>query len=219
VCIDPETGEYEGVNRVVKEKSLSDVSRVQLYTAFGYPHTSCGCFECTTFYIPECDGLGIVNRDFRGVTPTGLSFGSIADSTGGGRQVDGFHGLSFEYMRSPRFLRASGGWERIVWMPSDVREKLKAFIPSDLYDQIATEKDVTSMDEMMVFLRAHHHPIIGRTAGAELNISDTAGTTTESKREIRDARSLSQGPGAGVSITFHNIRLHADRVFVRKGRK
>ena len=110
VCIDPETGEYEGVNRVVKEKSLSDVSRVQLYTAFGYPHTSCGCFECTTFYVPECDGLGIVNRDFRGVTPTGLSFGSIADSTGGGRQVDGFHGLSFEYMRSPRFLRASGGW-------------------------------------------------------------------------------------------------------------
>ena len=27
VCIDPETGEYEGVNRVVKEKSLSDVLR------------------------------------------------------------------------------------------------------------------------------------------------------------------------------------------------
>lgn len=219
VCIDPETGEYEGVNRVVKEKSLSDVSRVQLYTAFGYPHTSCGCFECTTFYVPECDGLGIVNRDFRGMTPTGLSFGSIADSTGGGRQVDGFHGLSFEYMRSPRFLRASGGWGRIIWMPSDVREKLKAYIPADLYNLIATEKDVTSMDEMLAFLRAHRHPIIGRTVTAEVSTSDTLGTAPGSHRDIRESHSLPQGPGAGVSITFHNIRLHADRIFVRKGRK
>ena len=130
-CIDHETGEYAGVNEVVREKSLSDVTRVQLYTAFGYPHTSCGCFECTTFYVPECDGLGIVHRDFRGATPTGLTFGSIADSTGGGRQVDGFHGLSFEYMRSPRFLHASGGWERIIWMPSAVREKIREYIPPD----------------------------------------------------------------------------------------
>ena len=190
-----------------------------LYTAFGYPHTSCGCFECTTFYVPECDGLGIVNRDFRGVTPTGLSFGSIADSTGGGRQVDGFHGLSYEYMRSPRFLRASGGWERIVWMPSDVREKLKAFIPADLYNQIATEKDVTSVDEMIGFLQVHHHPILSRTGTADVSMSDSAGTMTDSSQDIRDSRSLPSGPGAGVSITFHNVRLHADRVFVRKGRK
>jgi acetyl-CoA decarbonylase/synthase complex subunit beta len=130
--------------------------------------------------------------------------------------VDGFHGLSFEYMRSPRFLRASGGWGRIVWMPADVREKLKAFIPADLYDQIATEKDVTSVDEMMVFLQAHHHPILARTGTAELTMSDTVGTFADSSR---DSRSLPSGPGDGVSITFHNIRLHADRIFVRKGRK
>ena len=161
-CLDPVTGEYEGVNLVVKEKSLSDISRVQLYTAFGYPHTSCGCFECTTFYVPECDGLGIVNRDFRGMTPTGLSFGSIADSTGGGRQVDGFHGLSFEYMRSPRFLRASGGWERIVWMPSDVKEKLEEYIPDAIFTRIATEKEVNSVEGLMDFLKAHDHPILSR---------------------------------------------------------
>ena len=215
VCIDPETGEYEGVNRVVKEKSLSDVSRVQLYTAFGYPHTSCGCFECTTFYVPECDGLGIVNRDFRGLTPTGLSFGSIADSTGGGRQVDGFHGLSFEYMRSPRFLRASGGWERIVWMPSDVREKLKDYIPADLYEQIATNKEVASMDEMLSFLRVHHHPILSRAAVAELSSPGSVGAVADTHEGLP----VPSGPGAGISITFHNIRLHADRIFVKKGRK
>ena len=104
-------------------------------------------------------------------------------------------------------------------MPADVREKLKAFIPADLYEQISTEKDVTSVEEMMAFLRAHHHPILARTAAAELSSSDTMGTIVEGKQNIHDGRSLPSGPGAGVSITFHNIRLHADRVFVRKGRK
>ena len=104
-------------------------------------------------------------------------------------------------------------------MPSDVREKLKEYIPTDLYDLIATEKDVTSMDEMLAFLRAHRHPIIGRTVTAEVSTSDTLGTAPGSHRDIRESHSLPQGPGTGVSITFHNIRLHADRIFVRKGRK
>jgi acetyl-CoA decarbonylase/synthase complex subunit beta len=133
--------------------------------------------------------------------------------------VDGFHGLSYEYMRSPRFLRASGGWGRIVWIPSDVKEKLKDFIPADMYDEIATEKDVTSVDELVVFLRAHHHPILARTTSAEPSSSEIGGTIIDSKREFQEGHSSLPGPGAGVSITFHNIRLHADRVFVRKGRK
>ena len=161
-CVDAGTGEYTGVNAVVKEKSLGNVERVQLYSAFGYPHTSCGCFECTTFYVPECDGLGIVHRDYKGTTPTGLSFGAIADSTAGGRQVDGFHGLAFEYMRSPRFLAASGGWKRVVWLPSEVKERMKDQIPPDLWDAIPTEKDVTTVDALVSFLREHHHPIVER---------------------------------------------------------
>ena len=44
-CLDPGKGEYAGVNKAVKEKTLGGVERVWLYTAFGYPHTSCGCFE------------------------------------------------------------------------------------------------------------------------------------------------------------------------------
>ncbi|HTY15917.1 MAG TPA: CO dehydrogenase/CO-methylating acetyl-CoA synthase complex subunit beta [Methanoregulaceae archaeon] len=216
-CIDHDTGEYEGVNEVVREKSLSDVTRVQLYTAFGYPHTSCGCFECTTFYVPECDGLGIVHRDFRGATPTGLTFGSIADSTGGGRQVDGFHGLSFEYMRSPRFLSASGGWERIVWMPSAVKEKIGSFIPPDLVDRIATEHEVTTVEGLKAFIQSHHHPIRSRIASIEGKEEEEEGLRTG------DAGLSIRGPGAkagrnpGMTITFRDVRISADRIFVRKG--
>jgi len=121
-CLDPVKGEYSGANEALAKKTFGAVTRVWLYTAFGYPHTSCGCFEAAAFYIPEVDGFGIVHRGFKGVTVNGLTFGQIADSTAGGRQVDGFHGLSIEYMRSRKFLQADGGWKRIVWLPSELKE-------------------------------------------------------------------------------------------------
>ncbi|MGB9134417.1 MAG: CO dehydrogenase/CO-methylating acetyl-CoA synthase complex subunit beta, partial [Candidatus Bathyarchaeia archaeon] len=96
--MDAEKGEYSGVDAVVKQKSLGEVTKVWLYTAFGYPHTSCGCFEGTAFYIPEVDGFGIVDRGYKEATVNGLPFSTLADSTAGGRQVDGFHGISIEYM-------------------------------------------------------------------------------------------------------------------------
>ena len=96
----------------------------------GIPHTSCGCFEGIAFYIPEVDGFGIVLRGFRDVTVNGLAFSTMADSTAGGRQIDGFHGISIEYMRSPLFLHADGGYDRVVWMPAETKERLKDFIPA-----------------------------------------------------------------------------------------
>jgi len=93
-CNDPFKGEYTGANAVLKEKTLGEVTQVWLYTAFDYPHTSCGCFEGIAFYVPEVDGLGIVHRAFEGTTVNGLPFSTMADSTAGGRQVDGFHGIS-----------------------------------------------------------------------------------------------------------------------------
>jgi acetyl-CoA decarbonylase/synthase complex subunit beta len=104
-------------------------------------------------------------------------------------------------------------------MPSDVKEKLNDYIRSDMHDKIATEKDVTSVDEMMVFLREHHHPVLARASSAEIPPADITGLVTDSTRTIHEGRSLPPAPGTGVSITFHNVRLHADRVFVRKGRK
>ncbi|OYT52117.1 CO dehydrogenase/CO-methylating acetyl-CoA synthase complex subunit beta, partial [Candidatus Bathyarchaeota archaeon ex4484_135] len=161
-CLDPEKGEYEGVNKVVREKSLGAIERVWLYTAFGYPHTSCGCFEAATFYMPEVDGFGIVHRGFRGETPNGLTFVAVADATAGGRQVDGFHGISFEYMRSPKFLQADGGWYRVVWAPKEVLERVWDFIPEDVRDKIATEEDVSNMEELKKFLMEKGHPIVER---------------------------------------------------------
>jgi acetyl-CoA decarbonylase/synthase complex subunit beta len=158
--IDAVKGEYEGVNQVIREKSLGEIERVQLYTAFGYPHTSCGCFEGCAFYIPEVDGFGVVHRNYKGETVNGLTFVTISDLTAGGRQVDGFHGLSIEYMRSPKFLQADGGWNRVVWMPEEIRDRIKEFMPEDIIPKIATEKDVETIDQLKTWLREKGHPIV-----------------------------------------------------------
>ncbi len=208
-CLDEWKGEYEGINKIVSEKSLGEINRIQLYTAFGYPHTSCGCFEITTFYVPECDGLGVVHRDFRGQTPTGLTFGALADSTGGGRQVDGFHGISFEYMRSPKFLQVDGGWSRIIWLPAEVKEKLKEYIPEELYDKIPTENEVTDIIALKEFLREKGHPVVERWVEMPAEAIEAP---------MLEVMPVSSTPSGGIKIILKNAKIHAEKVIIKRAK-
>jgi len=212
-CLDPVKGEYTGVNENAKKKSMGEVSRVHLYTAFGFPHTSCGCFEGIAFYIPEVDGFGIVMRSFSGVTVNGLPFSTMADSTAGGRQIDGFHGISVEYMRSRKFLHADGGYDRVVWMPQETKERLKAFIPESVFGAIATENDVHSIAELKEFLAAHEHPVVQRWQAEEAEAGKTAGEPA--------AFAVGDIPvhAEGFWIIFKNARITADKVIIRPVRK
>ena len=156
--IDPVRGEYRGADKLALDKSMGAYDKVFLHSAFGYPHTSCGCFQAICFYIPEADAFGIVNRDFEGDTVIGSPFTALAGDTSGGRQVEGFLGIALEYLRSPSFLKADGGWYRIVWMPKAVQEAYKDACPMDLHGKIATENDVTNVDELVTFLDRAGHP-------------------------------------------------------------
>ena len=208
-CLDPEKGEYAGINESAKKRSMGEVSRIHLYTAFGYPHTSCGCFEGIAFYIPEVDGFGIVLRGFRDVSVNGLAFSTMADSTAGGRQVDGFHGISIEYMRSGKFLHADGGYGRVVWMPSDTKEKLKGFIPGEVYGSIATEKDVTSVPELKAFLREHGHPVTARWT-AESGTPGVNGMPAP----VFSAGDIPLNVG-GFRVVLKNARITAEKVIIQ----
>ena len=218
--IDEFRGEWEGVNETAKEKTLGEISHVQLYTAFGYPHTSCGCFEACAFYMPEVDGLGIVHRDFKGPAINGIPFSTMADSTAGGRQVDGFHGISFEYMRSPKFLQVNGGWNRIVWVPADVKERVKDFIPKELVDKIPTERDVKNIDELKSWLEARGHPILERMKAVEV--------APPVPIEVPPPAVLAAPPAVGIplpaaaggfSVILKDAKIYAERIIVRRGKE
>lgn len=216
--LDPVKGEYSGVNETVKKKSLGEITRVWLYSAFGYPHTSCGCFEASAFYIPEVDGFGIVHRGFRDVAVNGLTFSNIADSTAGGRQVDGFHGLSIEYMRSPKFLQADGGWNRIVWMPASVKERVKEFIPKEVADKIATENEAKNVEELRSFLEAKGHPVVERWKAKEAEVVAAEAEAVEEKEvPAVPVAELAGVPitAGGFKIILKDAKIRARKVIIR----
>jgi acetyl-CoA decarbonylase/synthase complex subunit beta len=131
-----------------------------MYSLFDYPPTICGYFEIATFYIPDLDAVGLVHRGFAGTTPIGLRFSQIADTVGGGKQVPGFQGIGLLYLWSKKLFQADGGWTRIVWMPSELKQRVLDAIPLELRDKIATEKEVTSIEELKKFLVEKGHPIV-----------------------------------------------------------
>ncbi len=220
--LDPVKGEYSGVNEAVKKKSLGEISRVWLYTGFGYPHTSCGCFEAVAFYIPEVDGFGIVHRGYKEVTVNGLPFSTIADSTAGGRQVDGFHGLSVEYMRSPKLLQADGGWNRIVWMPMTIKERVKDFIPKELNDKIATENEAKTVPDLKDFLESRGHPVVELWKAKPIEAAAEVVEAPAEEKEIPASAGtavveLPTLPitAGGFKIILKDAKIHAKRVIIR----
>ncbi len=193
-CLDPVKGEWSGVNEVVAKRSLGEVKRVYLYSMFEYPHTSCGCFEAIAFYIPEVDGIGIVHRGFKGSAVNGLPFSTMAAQTGGGMQSEGFLGIGIEWMRSRKFFYADGGWNRIVWMPKTLKERVKDAIPPELYDKIATEEDASTIDELKKFLLEKEHPVAERIREMEKAAEAEAVVAAAAEAEQPATQALPQWP-------------------------
>ncbi len=216
--LDALRGEYSGVNETVKKKSLGEITKVELYTAFGRPHTSCGCFEAVAFYIPEADGFGIVHRGFKDVTVNGLSFSTLADSTAGGRQIDGFHGISIEYMRSPKFLQADGGWNRIVWMPKEVKERVKGFIPAELVNKIATEENAKTVDELKTFLKEQNHPVVTNWKEEAPAVEEAVTAEAREEGQYLPVASASTLPliAGGFKIILKDAKIYAKKVIIRQ---
>jgi len=167
--IDAARGEYEGVNRFVRKASHGEVDRCSLYSLLEAPMTCCGCFECIAVVLPEVNGIMVVNREFKGDTPCGMTFSTLAGTIGGGAQTPGFAGISKTFIFSERFFQAEGGHTRLVWMPSPLKEEIeerlkevlvKEGIPS-LYEKIADERAVTTLEELTAFLEKVEHPALG----------------------------------------------------------
>ncbi len=122
--LDTRLGQWENVNEFVKQKSNKSIDKVSMYSLMDYPQSSCGCFECILAIIPEVNGVMIVHRDFSGLTPSGMSFTTLAGSVGGGVQTPGFLGVGKLYVISKKFISAEGGLKRLVWMPKELKELL-----------------------------------------------------------------------------------------------
>jgi len=165
-CEDPVTGVWEGVNQYVSKASNGHLQRVTMYSIMQDPQTSCGCFECLVAVLPETNGVMVVNREYQGMTPIGMTFSTMAGEVGGGVQTPGFLGVGRMYLVSEKFISAEGGLRRMVWMPQELKDEMRDRLEkrleemgqSDLVDKIATEKDATSVEDLVGFLQKIDHP-------------------------------------------------------------
>ncbi len=128
-------GEFSGVNEAVREITEGKVERVRLHRILKSPPLTGNFAEAIVFYIPEKDGFGIVDRDYKKKTPIGLRFDEI-ERLIVGRQVEGFAGVSFAYIKSPSFLKGEGGWKKVVWVSPKVYEVVKRLLPRDVIRSI-----------------------------------------------------------------------------------
>lgn len=166
--IEEKYGVWSGVNDFVKKASRGNVENVDAYGILRQPMTSCGCFEAIAAMLFTCQGFMTVDRDYKGMTPVGMKFTTLAGAVGGGAVTPGFVGHSKFYISSKKFLSAEGGILRMVWMPKklkeDIAERFNALATElgepDLLDKIADETVATTEEEVLAFITDKGHPVL-----------------------------------------------------------
>lgn len=165
---DPIYGRYIGVDEYVKKHSGGEIETINLYSIMENPMTSCGCFECIVAVVPEANGVLIVNRGYSGMTPIGMKFSTIAGMIGGGVQTPGFMGVGVNYITSKKFLKGDGGIRRIVWMPKELKERIKENFQKraeeeeipNLIEKIADETVCEDIECLLDYLSRVEHPAL-----------------------------------------------------------
>lgn len=133
--IDSKTGEYQMLNEEMRKRTESRVDQVKIHSVLENPPLTGNFAEAIVFYIPERNGFGIADRTFKKETPIGLKFEDIEKFILG-RQIEGFVGVSFSYLRSGSFLKGEGGWRRVVWVSPRVYEYISGFLPESILNKL-----------------------------------------------------------------------------------
>ncbi len=167
--IDPELGYWTGTQETARGNSQGTVDNVALYSMMENPMTSCGCFECIMVYVPEVEGTIIISREDPDMTPVGMKFSTLAGMAGGGIQTPGVMGIGKFYVTSPKFIKADGGFQRVVWMSKFLKDTMVGELQAvaeregipDLIDRIADGSSVTTVDELVEWVHEKDHPVLG----------------------------------------------------------
>jgi len=166
--LDPKLGNWKGVNEFVYKASRQSISSYNFYSLVYDPMTTCGCCECIAAVLPTCNGIMTVNRDYTGMTPSGMKFTTLAGTIGGGNVTPGFVGHSKFNITQRKYIAGDGGLQRLVWMPKILKEELRERLLKrgeeigipNFIDMIATEEDAITEDEVYAFMEKVGHPAL-----------------------------------------------------------
>jgi len=166
--LDSKMGRWHGVDEFVKRASRGNITHFNIYSIMDSPMTTCGCCECIAAVLPMCNGIMTVNRDYSGMTPSGMKFTTLAGTIGGGISTPGFIGHSKYNIGQRKFISAEGGILRLVWMPKSLKDEVadrfsemaKTLGVPDLLDKIADETVGETEEDILPFLEKAGHPAL-----------------------------------------------------------
>ena len=111
----------------------------------------------------QCDHADLISTS----TPAGITIDTFS-SVAAGEQIPGVVGIGKSHLLSPRFIAAEGGFKRVVWMSSTLKESLSEELKAvctregdpDLMDKIADERQVATVEQLISWLKEHRHPAL-----------------------------------------------------------
>jgi acetyl-CoA synthase len=97
-----------------------------------------------------------------------MTFSTLAGIAGGGLQTPGVMGVGKFYLTSPKFISADGGFKRVVWMSTYLKQSMAEEFKvvteregdPDLIHKIADETVCTDVEGLLVHLEAVGHPAL-----------------------------------------------------------
>jgi len=166
--LDANLGQWEGINECLSVNSRGNITQGNLYSIVYDPMTTCGCCECIAAVLPMSNGVMIVNREYTGMTPSGMKFTTLAGTIGGGLSTPGFLGHGKYNICQRKFLSGDGGIERVVWMPKMLKEEIADRLKArgeelgilGFIDMIADETIGVTEEEILPFLEEKGHPAL-----------------------------------------------------------
>jgi len=168
--LDEVKGQWQGVNDYVATATDGSIRRLNMYSMMEHPMSSCGCLECLSMRLPLTNGVMIVNREYRGMTPyKNMKFSPLVGKFAvDGKQIKGVIAHGKRYISSRKYISADGGHQRIVWMPKMLKDEIGTALNAlartagieNFVDMIADERKANTEEEVLEYMRKVAHPAL-----------------------------------------------------------
>jgi acetyl-CoA decarbonylase/synthase complex subunit beta len=147
--IDEAAGEWSGVNEAAHRLTGEKLDRVRIHSVFEAPHTSCGCFAALAFRIPATDWIGVMERNYPGTAPGGLTWVELANRAGG-KQAAGVCGISLAYLGSRKAFAGDGGLASVKWVTRKAMQSMAPHLPVGAI--VAVEDEAATLEALKAVL-------------------------------------------------------------------
>jgi acetyl-CoA decarbonylase/synthase complex subunit beta len=106
-------------------------------------------------------------------------------------------------------------------MPSNIKDRVKDYIPADVVDKIATENDVETLDQLKEFLEHQNHPVLERWQVEEelaIPLSEEGAPMTTQQMTSIPISGIPMAAG-GFTIILKDAKIVAKKMIIRAEKK